>query len=193
VPVTTIAPQRGSTALLDVLDHELDALADRLHDGALQALVVARYAADAAVRGGDPVLARDRVQEALVALRRLVWQLRPRGEDGLLAALLDLSAQLVDAGGEPLRLDVDRATASALSPAAVATSYRLVQATAPSAVRLARRGARAVLDLDAPLVDSGGWSARARALGGELLTTSERTGLLLPLAGPPYPSTKDAS
>jgi hypothetical protein len=31
---------------------DADAAADALHDGALQALVVARYAADAAVRGG---------------------------------------------------------------------------------------------------------------------------------------------
>lgn len=190
--MTTIAPQRGSSALLDVLEHEAAALADRMHDGVLQQLVVARYAADAAVRGGDPALARDRVQEALISLRRLVWQLRPRGEEGLVAALFDLSGQLVSAGEPPLRLDLDAATAAALPPAAVATAYRLVQATGPRSVRLARTGDRAVLDVDGPLLDPRGWPARARALGGELLTTSERTGLLLPLTAPSYaPTNKD--
>ena len=74
-------------AVLSLAEAEADAAADALHDGALQALVVARYAADAAVRGADPAAARDAVQHALVALRRAVWLLRPRGDRGLLEAL----------------------------------------------------------------------------------------------------------
>ena len=75
--------------LLAAAERDLDCLADRLHDGALQALVVARYACDAVARGADPALARDAVQDALVTLRREVWLLRPRGDDGLMTALLE--------------------------------------------------------------------------------------------------------
>ncbi len=80
--------------MLALAEADADAAADGLHDGALQALVVARYAADAAVRGGDPAAARDAVQEALVALRRAVWLLRPRGAQGLLEALRQLAAHV---------------------------------------------------------------------------------------------------
>jgi signal transduction histidine kinase len=66
-----------ASAVLTLAEAQADAAADTLHDGALQALVVARYAADAAVRGGDASAARDAVQDALVALRRAVWLLRP--------------------------------------------------------------------------------------------------------------------
>src|SRR4051812_25119820 len=56
-------PARASTELADQLlaaaDAEADEAAGRLHDGAVQALVAARYAADAAVRGGDVAAARD--------------------------------------------------------------------------------------------------------------------------------------
>ena len=87
------------SAVLALAEAEAAATADALHDGALQALVVARYAADAAVRGGDPAAARDAVQQALVALRRAVWQLRPRGDQGLVTALEQLAVQILDAGG----------------------------------------------------------------------------------------------
>lgn len=149
-------------ALLAAADRDADALADAVHDGALQALVVARYAADAAVRGGDPALARDAVQDALVALRRTVWLLRPRGSDDLPAALADLSTRL-DA---PLVLDVDARVAGALTPAARAAAYRFVQAAGAGAVSLVREGGQAVLTVDGEVADPTGWSARARAVGG---------------------------
>ena len=61
----------------DALEDDREALADALHDGPVQSLVVARYVADAAVRGGDPVAARDAVQAALIDVRRFLWALRP--------------------------------------------------------------------------------------------------------------------
>lgn len=160
----TMGLDDDALALLAAADLDADALADAIHDGALQALVVARYAADAAVRGGDPVQARDAVQDALVALRRVVWLLRPRGADDLPAALAELSTRL-DA---PLALDVDPAVAAALAPAARVVAYRFVQASAAGAVSLVRDGAAAVLSVDGEVADPAGWAARARAVGGRL-------------------------
>ncbi len=175
-PAVTAAP-----ALLAAAEQDLDRLADRLHDGALQALVVARYACDAVARGADPALARDAVQDALVALRREVWLLRPRGDEGLMTALLDLCAQLVAAGKPGLRLHADPAVDVA-SPA-VAAAYRLVQAVAGDTlldVRLTVDGDRVALVLDAPVPDPATWALRARAVGAELVAGPTSTLLLLP-------------
>ena len=172
-------------ALLALADADADALADRLHDGALQALVVARYATDAAVRGGDPALARDAVQEALVALRRTVWHLRPRGGDDLLAALLELSKRALTSGAAPLELAVDEDVAAALTPACRTAAYRFVQSAAADGcgeVRLVREGAYAALSVaGADLPDPAGWAARAAALGGRLDRSGDPVRLLLPL------------
>jgi hypothetical protein len=178
------APVPDPVALLSAADADAGRLADALHDGALQALVAARYAADAAVRGGDPAAAREAVQEALVALRRAVWLLRPRGEDDLPGALTELSAQRVAAGGVPLDLELDRDVAAALPGAARAAAYRFVQAVpSGSAVRLTRSGDDAVLSVDGPLLDPAAWSARAAALGGRLADAdaARSSCLLLPL------------
>src|SRR3954452_963080 len=105
------APTKAELAeqLVAAADAEADEAADRLHDGAVQALVAARYATDAVVRGGDPAAARDAVQTALLELRRALWHQRPRGGDpgGLTAALELLSARIVEAGGSPLGFVVD--------------------------------------------------------------------------------------
>lgn len=182
-------PPVDGAALLAAADADGDALADRLHDGALQSLVVARYAADLAVRGGDPVLARDAVQEALVALRREVWQLRPRPQDDLDQALRALSAQRVAAGGAPLDLGLDAAQpAGGLAPAAVALAYRLVQAAAlepgPVRVGLTCSGGTAVLSVTGGPLDVAVWDARARALGGrfESCPPGRTARLLLPVS-----------
>lgn len=184
----SVTPRAGSVpdavTLLQAADAEADALADELHDGALQALVAARYAADAAVRGGDPVVARDAVQEALVALRRVVWLLRPRGADDLPGALAELAAQRVAAGAEPLELDLDAEVAAALPPLARAAAYRFVQAVVSgSAVRLTRTGSDALLSVDGPLLDPTAWAARAAALGGRLADVDalRSSCLILPL------------
>ena len=175
----------GVAALLAATDAEADALADRLHDGALQALVVARYATDAAVRGGDPALARDAVQEALVSLRRTVWLLRPRGGDDLPAALSELSKRSVAAGSPALDLPVDEAVAAALSPACRTAAYRFVQAATADGcgeVRLVRDGAYAALSVvGADLPEPEGWAVRAAALGGHLDRSGDTARLLLPL------------
>lgn len=176
-------------ALLQAADDDADALADRLHDGALQALVVARYATDAAIRGGDPALARDAVQEALVALRRTVWMLRPRGGEDLLDALGELAKRRVAAGLPTLDLDLDPATAAGLSPAARTAAYRFVQAAtadAAGAVTLGTvtqgAGAYAVLSVAGPgLDDPAPWTARAQALGGRLDRACDPACLRLPL------------
>ena len=183
----TRTPASGpAAALLAAAELDRDGLADRLHDGALQALVVARYACDAVARGADPALARDAVQDALVTLRREVWMLRPRGDEGLMTALLDLCAQLVAAGRPGLRLHADPALGEAaadVSGAAVAAAYRLVQAVAGDtllAVRLTADGDRLALTLDAPVPDPETWALRARAVGAELIAGPTSTLLLLP-------------
>ena len=164
--------------LLVLADTAATDAADRLHDGAVQALVAARYAADLVVRGADPVLARDAVQEALVQLRTALWHLRPRasGEGGLGHALDLLRTQLLSEGRGPLLVDLDGAAADSASFAALA--YRLVQAAAlaPDAgsvqVVVRRRGAELALDLTggAALADEGAWTAAVHALGGSLST-----------------------
>ena len=176
-------------ALLAAADADADAFADRLHDGALQALVVARYATDAAVRGGDPALARDAVQEALVALRRAVWMLRPRGAEDLPDALGELAKRRVAAGLPPLELDLDPGAAARLAPAARASAYRFVQAvTADStgevaaAVRLVAEDSYALLTVTGAGVDDpAAWAARAAALDGRLDRAEDPACLRLPL------------
>ena len=169
-------------ALLDAAERHLDLLADALHDGPLQSLVVARYAADAAVRGGDVTQARDAVQRALVELRLTLWGLRPRGAGGLAAALGELAVHLdvtISLQGDP----------SGLSCTSSVTAYRLVQAVAaPDApgVRVVVRRDADLLVLDVsggrPLVDVASWRTRARALGGDLRCRQGALRLSLPLA-----------
>jgi hypothetical protein len=183
------------SAVLSLAETDADAAADALHDGALQALVVARYAADAAVRGGDPAAARDAVQEALVALRRAVWLLRPRGDAGLLEALQQLAAQVVQAGGAPVALDLDGSDPVGLdddlSPAAATAAYRMVQRAAgdaPLSVRIRRTATGLRIALDVPLTDPAGEALRARAVGGALLATRDGASLHLPLSSSSTPS-----
>ena len=174
---------------LDEADEDAHALADQLHDGPVQTLVAARYACDAAVRGGDPVQARDAVQAALVDLRRTLWHLRPRGPQGLPGALAALSERLVEAGGPPVELDVDAAAADRLPSASRSAVFRLVQGVtdrAPGAVRLTvhDRGDDVVVVMDAGTERSldGLGLGRLRALGGELSTSGGRLRLVLPAA-----------
>ncbi len=182
-PSTTVAQElvRGG-------EHGLDDVADQLHDGPVQALVAARYACDAAVRGGSATDARDAVQEALVALRRTLWHLRPRGEDGLLSALEGLSNRLAESGRPGLLLSLDRPSVDLLGPAARVTAYRLVQTVAladrgaPVRVALRTTGATVVLHVDggSPLPDPDRWVRRCRALGGDLSSSAGRLRLVLP-------------
>ncbi len=184
---TAVSPVDLPAALLQLADADADALADRLHDGALQALVVARYGADAAVRGADPGFARDAVQDALVELRRAVWLLRPRSSGGLAAALADLSNQRVAAGLPAPHLDLDAGLVAGLADAAAGAAYRLVQAVLdeadgqPVRVSLSWAGESAALDIDGAPADLSGWSLRARAIGGDLVVDTGRLRLLLPL------------
>lgn len=172
-------------------EHGYDDAADQLHDGPVQALVAARYACDAAVRGGDPALARDAVQEALVDLRRTLWHLRPRGEDGLPAALADLSGRLTEAGGPALHLVLDADAADALTAPGRVLAYRVVQAVARGAAGPVRVGLRSggrdvLLDVDGgcPLDDPDRWRRRLRALGGDLSSSAGRLRLHLPAVRP---------
>ncbi|MDT7537543.1 MAG: hypothetical protein QOI82_1128 [Actinomycetota bacterium] len=190
---TRVTPADTAADLVAAADGEADAAADMLHDGPVQALVVAHYAAEAATRGGDPRAAREAVQAALVELRRSLWHLRPRGgEGGLPAALNLLSARLEEAGRPPLGFVLDELVAAALPSPVASTAYRLVQAVAlpdnaePVRVALRREGATVVLDLEggAPLPDQDRWACKARALGGSLTSTGARTRLALPLTAP---------
>ena len=186
-------PHSESAALLAAAERDADLLADRLHDGVLQSLVVARYASDAAVRGGDAAQARDAVQEALVALRRLVWQLRPRGADSFPEALSALSAQRTSLGGAPLDVVVSPDGVDAgLCGSGRALAYRLVQAAVadPGPVRVAVQTEGSVVTVSVTGSPTGHalppavWDARARALGGRFEAAepgSRTTRLLLPV------------
>ena len=183
-----LVPSTTDAELLEGAEDELDELADALHDGPVQSLVVARYTADAAVRGGDPAAARDAVQAALVELRRLLWSLRPRGGSGLQAALEQLAAHLVEAGSAPV---VVVGSTDLAGPEAV-LAFRLVQAVAgPLPVRVAVRAdaAGVVVDVDgaAALSSPDRWVRRARALGGDLSASAGRLRLVFPT-----PRTADA-
>jgi signal transduction histidine kinase len=177
--------------LVAAADAEVDEAADRLHDGAVQALVAARYATDAAVRGGDPAAAREAVQTALVELRRALWHQRPRGNDagGLTAALELLSARLVEAGGSPIGFVADGPVAHALPAAVCSVAYRLVQAVATAAdagpvrVTVRRDGAGAVVDIDggAGLPSTERWAEKVSTLGGALVSEAGHLRLVVPL------------
>lgn len=181
--------------VLALAEADADAAADALHDGALQALVVARYAVDAAVRGGDAAVAREAVQQALVALRHAVWRLRPRGDRGLGEALDQLCAHVAATGGAALDLDVDAEAAgamdTALAPAVATVAYRLVQSVAgavPLTVRARRTPSGLRLGLDVPVPDRAAQALRARAVGATLLATRDGASLHLPLTDSPPPS-----
>jgi signal transduction histidine kinase len=168
--------------LLAAADADADDVADRLHDGPVQALVFARYAADAAVRGADVTVVRDAVQAALVELRRALWHLRPRTdvEGGLPAALALLSGRLEEAGRPALGLCIDETVTADLSPSFVSTAYRLTQevvlpeGSEPVTLTLRRDDGFDVLELSggAPLTRSERWAVTARALGGTLTGSS---------------------
>ena len=166
---------RDPAALLALADADLDALADRLHDGLLQSLVVARYACDAVVGGGDPSVARDAVQQVLVGLRREVWELRPRTGGGLREGLTLLAEQREQARRPPLVLELADV---AVAPAVAAVLYRLVQACAdvPLTVRLTSTA----LEFAAPVPDPSAWALRLRAVGADLIGDGTRTHVVLP-------------
>lgn len=186
--------------LLLLSEQDRDDLADDLHDGPVQQLVFARYAADAAVRGGDARDARDAVQGALVAMRRTMWHLRPRGAD-LGAALEELSSRLAE-GGQRLLAATVFPGGEALSPAGTALAYRLVQSVAlagssaqePLVVTVRPVDDVVVVSLTAPAVHTlrlDRWDRRARALGGHLAVDAspdaQRLSLHLPSSTSPNP------
>ena len=173
--------------VVDESEQALDDLADALHDGPVQSLVVARYASDAAARGGDAAAARDAVQAALVEARRFLWRVRPRGSAGLVEALDQLSTHLVEAGGQPLAVLGDVEAAAALRGPVGVLAYRLVQALADGSTDTVRVVLRADADtltvdvaaaLDHDQLDR--WNRRAQGLGGTLTTSAGRTRLVLP-------------
>lgn len=181
-----LVPPGSVSHLFEDAEADNDDVADRLHDGPVQSLVCARYAADAAVRGGDPAAARDAVQVALVELRRTLWSLRSRGASGLAAALEQLAAHLAERGDAAVSVSVG---ADVAGPRAV-LAYRLVQAVAgPEPVRVSLRpeGNHVLVDVDggAALPSAYRWARRARALNCELTASAGRLRLLIPLSAPP--------
>ena len=185
------APSTAARDLLDGVEQERDELADELHDGPVQALVAARWAADCALRGGDPQVARDAVQLALVEVRWALWHLRPRGRSGLGPALTALAGKVVEAGGPTPVLRGIGGPAGQVTGTVAMAAYRVVQAVArPDAgpVRLDLRVSQArlvaVLDGGADLIPPERWAGRVAALGGELSCASGRTRLDLPIPEP---------
>lgn len=195
---------RVPLALLEAADAAADRVADALHDGPVQELVVARYAADAAVRGGDATTVRDAVQSSLVSLRRALWMLRPRptGGESLAAVLPQLSSRLQESGRPGLLLDVDDDAAARLSGPAASVCYRLVQEIAGPAggsatvvlLRTGRDCVRLELDGDTTSITSAAavaqWTARARALGAVLSLPDLSTGRVV--LSIPVPTRTDA-
>ena len=190
---------RVPLALLEAADAAADQAADALHDGPVQDLVVARLAADAAVRAGDATSVRDAVQSSLVSLRRALWMLRPRpsGGESLAAVLSQLSSRLQESGRPGLLLDVDDDAVARLSGPAASVCYRLVQEVAGPAggsatavlLRTGRDCVRLELDGDTTTLTTAPatatWSARARALGAQLslpdLSSTGRVVLSIPV------------
>lgn len=171
-------PAHGSAAvraLVDDREREQDELADALHDGPMQTLMVARYAADAALRGADLEPARASVQAAVVELRELVWSLRPRGASGLVPALEQWAAT------RPLELDLP-ASGVEVEPAVAALAYRVVQAAGPSRVRVALQAEAICVEINSGLPSAQRWARRAEALGCRLTATADQCTLLLPRA-----------
>lgn len=188
-----------ATALVQDAEADRDELADSLHDGPVQALVVARYAVDAAVRSGDVAalsVVRDAVQDALVDLRHTLWQLRPRGAVDLRTALSELSVRQVGTGAPALDLELDLQSVTELPAAAAVTAYRLVQAVAASGaevhVRVEPTSDGCVVEiaggsLSTPLVR---WQRRAQACGATLESAPGRLRLTVARTPSEPPLTK---
>lgn len=178
----------SAAALQQAADADLDELADELHDGPVQLLLSARYAADLAARGGNLTLVRTSVQESVVALRRVLWHLRPRADVGLAAAIAALSERVVEAGGPAIVRVGPPSRADDLRGVAAGSAYRLTQSVArPGApacrVELGLDAGSLVVLLDggAPLGAPERWTARVHALGGDLTCFPTRLRLTLPI------------
>lgn len=117
------------------MEAERERIADQLHNGLLQSLVVVRHAIAREGSAGDRSRATESglpsadaaLTDCLAETRRLVWHLRPRTLDaGIGAALDDLAHRFVADGGPHLVVDVSAAPALSAEQAAVV--YRSVQA-----------------------------------------------------------------
>lgn len=187
--ILALAPSARSVtdqpALVDDAEQVLDELADELHDGPMQTLMVARYAADAAVRGGDPAVVREAVQRAVVELRTLVWSLRPRGESGLVPALEQLAAARDKQGLPPLALEAPAASVD-VDPAVARLAYRLVQASAAQQVRIVLQTGAVSVEINGGLPSAARWARRAEVLGCRLTASADHCQLLLPVASGSY-------
>jgi hypothetical protein len=169
--IGSVSPQQ----LTDDAESALAEVADALHDGPLQSLMVARYAVDAAMRGGDAGAVRDAIQQAVVELRQLTWSLRPRGASGLSQAL-----ELLAAKAEDVPLELSLGQEDPTGPGAV-LAYRIVQtvhAHARQPVRVIVDG-RSVEITGTALPSPQRWVRRAASVGCVLSTTGEHTSLML--------------
>ena len=148
-PVRLVAARADVDALADPLsadpvvaaEQARDRLADDLHGGLLQSLVVVRHAlargatapvASGARGGADLPTADEALADCLAEARALVWHLRPRTLDGGIAHALDELAHRLDSDGGP-RLVPDASDAPELSVPQATVVYRLVQAVARAA------------------------------------------------------------
>ena len=126
------------------VERERARLADQLHSGLMQSLVVIRHSlgrtsAPAAEAPTGLPTADEAVAGCLAETRRLVWHLRPRTLDATLAHALDELAHRITADtGACLVVDTDGVVM--ISEAQAALVYRVVQAAAlatPAGVALA--------------------------------------------------------
>ncbi|HVE99399.1 MAG TPA: histidine kinase [Mycobacteriales bacterium] len=124
-----------------LVEAEADRLADDMHNGLMQSLVVARHAigrqaADARRTSNDLPNADDAVRDCLAQTRRAVWHLRPRATQpgSLPGALADLAARVAADDSVILEHDTS-ALRRGLSPARSTIAYRLAQAVVIEAIR----------------------------------------------------------
>ncbi|HVE64435.1 MAG TPA: histidine kinase [Mycobacteriales bacterium] len=175
--------QSAWASLVRDSEREADSLADAVHDGLMQSLVVIRYAlawerSQAAGprptgTGSDALPDPDSaVQTCLADARRLVWHLRRRvhDADGLPAALDELTERLAADGGPELLHEV---AASGLTLEQAVVVYRMIQEWARAAapeetlqVRVTQgEGSAVLVEATGPALVPASWPARGSHLG----------------------------
>ena len=138
--------------------------------------------------------ARDAVQAALVELRRTLWNVRPRGDTGLCAALEQLASQLAERSAPALTVVVGADVAGQRG----VLVYRVVQAVVgsePVRVSLRPESNHVIVDIDggSPLPSADRWARRARAHGCDLSASAGRLRLVIPLNAPQGDDARTAS
>jgi GAF domain-containing protein len=161
-------------------------MSESIHDGPLQDILAANH--DLWALGDAAGEARERVQDVVARLRAVMVALHPTvlAYGGLEAALRAVAA----AGSFEVELDVDAAAAGGRDELLVSLVRELLADWPRGArvgIRLARRGDRIVLEVDAAAEGGIGLAIsaeRVAAVGGRLARDGARTRIELPASDP---------